>query len=210
MAHKTGQLDKPLDADGDGMVSQEEWEAEWASRGDLATSVTRETTPYQLAVNYPGATIKNMIGPQDPHVKNTPFTAYKLPADPAPNPNSSIVGGVDNAGKIWGKVHYLRMRTHFGFNNFAPGRTCTELRRMHIAQHAHCAACTLRSMHTRTSTCDARCPRLSLSSPSLRLLCGCSAAADDPLPCVCWCWTQPPKVELSAAEAFEAQCAGRK
>lgn len=168
MAHKTGQLDKPLDADGDGMVSQEEWEAEWASRGDLATSVTRETTPYQLAVNYPGATIKNMIGPQDPHVKNTPFTAYKLPADPPPNPNSSIVGGVDNAGKIWGKVHYLRMRTHFGFNNFAPGRTCTELRRMHIAQHAHCAACTHAHPHAM---------RAALVFPYPLPLCGYSAAA---------------------------------
>ena len=107
-AHKSGKLDGALDADGDGIVSDAEWEAEWASRGDLAMAVTRKTTPYQLAVNYPGATIKNKLGPQSPHVLNTPFTAYKLPADPPPNPNSSIVGGVDNAGKIWGKVCALK------------------------------------------------------------------------------------------------------
>jgi len=81
-------MDKPLDADGDGIVSQEEWEEEWAMRGDIAGAVTRTTTPYQLAVNYPGATVKNQIGPRSPVVLNTPFTAVQLPANPPPNPDT--------------------------------------------------------------------------------------------------------------------------
>ena len=103
-AHKSGKLDGELYADGDGIISQEEWEAEWASRGDLAAAVTRKTTKHQLAVDYPGATIKNKLGPQSPVVLNTPFTAVTLPADPPPNPDSAIVAGVDNFGNVWGRV----------------------------------------------------------------------------------------------------------
>ena len=75
---KSGTLDGELDADGDGKISQEEWEAEWASRGDLAAAVTRKTDKHHLAVDYPGATVKNKLGPRSPHVLNTPFTAFKL------------------------------------------------------------------------------------------------------------------------------------
>ena len=78
MAHKSGTLDGELDADGDGKISQEEWEAEWAQRGDIAGAVTRKTDKYHLAVDYPGATIKSKLGPRSPHVHNTPFTAVKL------------------------------------------------------------------------------------------------------------------------------------
>ena len=83
----SSRLNGDLDADGDGIISQEEWEKEWAERGDLAGAVTRKTTKHQLAVDFPGATIKNKIGPRSPMVLNTPFTAVTLPADPPPNPD---------------------------------------------------------------------------------------------------------------------------
>jgi hypothetical protein len=91
-----GPLDTHPDADGDGIISQEEWEAEWASRGDLAGAVTRETTRHQLAVDYPGATIKNKIGPRSPHVLNTPFTAARLPANSPPLEDKFV--------EYWGKA----------------------------------------------------------------------------------------------------------
>ena len=50
-------------------------------------AVTRTTTKHQLAVDFPGSTIKNKIGPRSPVVLNTPFTAVTLPADPPPNPD---------------------------------------------------------------------------------------------------------------------------
>lgn len=71
-------MDTPLDADGDGIITQEEWDAEGASRGQLYAAVTRKTTKYTLAQDYPGSTVKNNLGPRNPHVLNTPFTAVDL------------------------------------------------------------------------------------------------------------------------------------
>ena len=70
-------LDKDLDADGDGTISAEEWEAERASRG--MSGMTTVTTKYQLAQDYPGATVKNRLGPRNPSQPNTPFSNVKLP-----------------------------------------------------------------------------------------------------------------------------------
>ena len=83
-------MDTPLDADGDGIITEEEWEAERQSRGSLASAVTRKTTAHSLATDYPGATVKNQLGPRNPHVLNTPFTAVPIEADKKTPPSQNI------------------------------------------------------------------------------------------------------------------------
>ena len=86
-AHDTGKLNRPLDADGDGKVSAEEWAAEIEARGILGN--TKVTTKHALAEDYPGATVKNMLGPRNPHMMNTPFTNVTLPPEPSSPPPAS-------------------------------------------------------------------------------------------------------------------------
>ena len=93
-------MDTALDADGDGEITAEEWEAERASRGQLASAVTRETTKYALAQDYAvntgpipwGSTVKNALGPRNPHVLNTPFTAVSLEETPKVAPSEQPSG----------------------------------------------------------------------------------------------------------------------
>lgn len=82
----SSRLDKALDADGDGTITAEEWEAERASRGFVG--MDRQSTKYSLAQDFPGATVKNCIGPQSPHVHNTTYTNIKLPANAPENPDN--------------------------------------------------------------------------------------------------------------------------
>jgi len=82
-------LDKNLDADGDGIITAEEWEEERAGRGVLGN--TTVTTKFALAQDYPGATVKNRLGPRNPHMLNTPFTNVGMQKDP-PSPTSQVWG----------------------------------------------------------------------------------------------------------------------
>ena len=54
------------------------------------------TTKFALAQDYPGSTIKNKLGPRNPHMLNTPFTNVSLDGEMGP----SI------ASTIWGKPAY--------------------------------------------------------------------------------------------------------
>ena len=85
-------LDTALDADGDGIITAEEIQAEGATRGELFSAVTRETTKYALAQDYPGSTVKNALGPRNPHVLNSPFTAVKLEETPKVAPKDQPSG----------------------------------------------------------------------------------------------------------------------
>ena len=93
-------MDTALDADGDGEITAEEWEAERATRGELASAVTRETTKYTRAQDYAvkdgpipwGSTVKNALGPRNPHVLNTPFTAVSLDETPKVPPQEQASG----------------------------------------------------------------------------------------------------------------------
>ena len=93
-------LDTALDADGDGIITAEEIQAEGATRGELFSAVTRETTKYALAQDYAvkdgpipwGSTVKNALGPRNPHVLNTPFTAVALEETPKVPPSQQESG----------------------------------------------------------------------------------------------------------------------
>lgn len=92
----SSRLNADLDADGDGTITAEEWEAERATRGFVG--MDRATTKHSLAQDYPGATVKNCIGPQSPHVHNTTYTNIKLPPNPPENPeNKKLWAGVNHA-----------------------------------------------------------------------------------------------------------------
>ena len=80
----SSRLNSDLDADGDGTITAEEWEAERASRG--MAGMTTVTTKYQLAQDYPGSTVKNKLGPRNPLQPNTPFSNVALPAEPPAQP----------------------------------------------------------------------------------------------------------------------------
>ena len=76
----SSRLNTDLDADGDGIITEEEWAAERASRG--MAGMTTVTTKFQLAQDYPGSTVKNKLGPRNPLQPNTPFSNVALPEEP--------------------------------------------------------------------------------------------------------------------------------
>ena len=85
----SSRLDTNLDADGDGTITAEEWEAERASRGFIG--MDRESTKFSLAQDFPGATVKNCVGPRSPHVHNTTYTNIKLPGNGPENPENKTL-----------------------------------------------------------------------------------------------------------------------